>query len=180
LKLVGKTDDLANPLKDLPGGADALIKSATCALVTHPHPDHLDKDGVKFLRDNKLKVYCSGHDEADLRGRGLDAHEVTDGDLGMRIEAVPAQHGYGPQAWIMGPGVGYYLAADGEPSLYITGDTVLTSDVRDAVKRLKPSIVVAPAGSANVGFGYDILFSQEELIELGKLVPDQWSSRMKY
>ena len=40
-----------------------------------------------------------------------------------------------------------------EPSVYVTGDTVLTREVTEAVSRLRPDVVVAPAGAAIFGIG---------------------------
>ena len=57
------------------------------------------------------------------------------------------------------------------PSIYITGDTVLTDTVADAIARLQPDVVVAPAGCANLGFGDDILFPLPELLELPRMAP---------
>ena len=55
--------------------------------------------------------------------------------------------------------------------MYVVGDAVLVDAVREAVERLAPEIIVAPAGSANVGFGGDILFSPHELETLVRLAP---------
>ena len=51
------------------------------------------------------------------------------------------QHGPpGPIGFMMGPVHGVYLACPNEPSVYITGDTVLVNSVTDAVHRLKVCI----------------------------------------
>ncbi len=71
----------------------------------------------------------------------------------------------------MGPVSGFYFTHPDEPSIYLTGDTVMTDTIRSAVRRLQPDVVVAPAGVANFGFGRDLLFSVDELIELVKLAP---------
>ena len=71
----------------------------------------------------------------------------------------------------MGPASGFYLARPDEPSVYITGDSVMTQHVRDAIERLQPDLIVAPAGAANFGIGRGILFSSEELVELAQLAP---------
>ena len=71
----------------------------------------------------------------------------------------------------MGPVHGYYFAHPDEPTVYITSDTVLTEAVREAIKRLRPQVIVAPAGTANFGIGKDLMFSESELIELVRLAP---------
>ena len=73
--------------------------------------------------------------------------------------------------WLMGPVCGFYLEHHGSPSVYLTGDTVLTPAVREVVDRLRPEVVVAPAGARNFGIGGDILFSMDELVELARAIP---------
>ncbi|WP_428268165.1 MBL fold metallo-hydrolase [Haliangium sp.] len=161
----------ANPLVPLPPNAFTAMERATGVVVTHEHPDHLDASGIEWIKARGLPVWTNGVDAPGLRSKGLDVHELCDGALGMRVELIPGRHGRGWLGWMMGPTVGYYLAHPGEPSVYITGDTVLTSAVMDAVTRLRPEVIIAPAGAANVGVGGDILFSVAELVTLAERAP---------
>lgn len=160
-----------NPLVPLPPQAEACLAQATAVLITHEHPDHFDAAGIEWVRARKLPVWASSIDLPSLRRKGLDAHELRDGDLGLSVEAIPGQHGRGPLGWLMGQVSGFYLAHPDEPSVYLTSDSVLSDTVVAAMARLKPEVVVAPAGSANMGLGGDILFSFEELITLAKQAP---------
>jgi hypothetical protein len=96
---------------------------------------------------------------------------VQDGALGMAVEAVPTRHGHGVLGWVMGPVSGYFLAHPGEPSVYLTSDAVLTDDLLATVDRLRPDVLVAPAGAANFGLARDILFSVDELVTLARRAP---------
>ena len=160
-----------NPLVPLPPQTSAALERATGVLITHEHPDHFDLAGRAWAKDNQRPVWGNRMDVPRLRRKGLDAHAVEDGGLGLDVEIIPSRHGRGILGWMLGPVAGYYLAAPGEPSLYITGDSILTDSVRDALERLAPDVVVAPAGSANMGLGGDILFSADELVELAELAP---------
>lgn len=160
-----------NPLVPLPEGALDAMLGATGAIITHEHPDHLDGPGVAWLKARGLPVWAAPTDVAGLRGRGLDAAPWTDHSLGLDVELVPGQHGQGALAWLMGPVAGVYLAHPDEPSVYLTSDTVLSPGVREAVARLRPDVILAPAGAANMGLGGDILFSMDELITLAQLTP---------
>ncbi|MEM6930621.1 MAG: MBL fold metallo-hydrolase [Myxococcota bacterium] len=162
-----------NPLVPLPDGAHAALEQATAVVVTHEHPDHIDRKAIAWIRSRGLPVWASRVDAANLRRKGLDVHVMDDGLLGMPAEIVPAQHGRGLQAWIMGPVSGLYLEPPGEPSLLLTSDAVLTDRLLDTLARLQPDIVVAPAGSANLGLGGDILFSVDELVTLTRAAPGQ-------
>jgi len=160
-----------NPLVPLPAETAAALERATGVLITHEHPDHFDIAGRAWVARAGLPVWGNRMDVPRLRRKGLDARAVEDGGLEVEVEVVPSRHGRGLLGWFLGPVAGYYLAAPGEPSLYITGDSILTHNVRDAIERLGPDVIVAPAGSANVGIGGDILFSAEELVELAELAP---------
>jgi L-ascorbate metabolism protein UlaG (beta-lactamase superfamily) len=165
-----------NPLVPLPPSAEQALSEVTGCVITHcqrKHLDHLDGPGMRFLRDHRTPVWAHHRDVAWLRRRGLAAEQLVDGSLGARVEAVPTSHGRGLVGWLMGPGTGWFLAFPGEPGLYITGDTVLTETVAAAIRRLEPQIIVAPAGSANLGFGGDILFSFADLLRLAEMAPSE-------
>ena len=160
-----------NPLVPLPAEAEAALASVTGVLVTHEHPDHLDRPGIAWARARGLPVWASPIDAANLRRKGLAVSELHDGALGMTVEIVPARHGRGLLGWLMGPVSGCYLAHPGEPSVLLTSDAILTPELRASVERLRPDVIVAPAGAANFGVGADILFSCAELVELARLAP---------
>lgn len=158
-----------NPLVPLPAVAEAALASATAVVLTHEHPDHFDRPGLRWVKERGLAVWASAMDTVNLRRKGLAVSELTNGSLGMQVETVRSRHGHGPVGWLMGPVAGFYLAAPDEPSVYLVGDSVLTDSVMEAVTRLQPDVIVAPAGSANMGLGGNILFSVDELVELSRV-----------
>jgi len=154
-----------NPLVPLPQGADASLASVTEVLVTHVHPDHLDRSAIDWIRDRRLRVWCSPRDRALLQRVGLDARPFVGEAQGWRVAEVPTAHGFGIIGWMMGAGSGFVIATDAG-TVYVTGDTRLTDDVRRAIRETRPALTIAPAGAANFGIGPDILFSVHELVEL--------------
>lgn len=158
-----------NPLVPLPQDAPSIFEQATCVLVTHEHPDHLDQLAIQWIADRQLPVYASSLDAPNLRAKGLTVHTVTSHLDDIPAQVVPAQHGPGLIGWLLGPVSGFYLAPEDAPSVYITADTILNDTIRDAVKTLNPDIIIAPAGSANFGIGKDIIFSVDQLVELTQL-----------
>jgi hypothetical protein len=61
------------------------------------------------------------------------------------IALVPFLHGKGIIGKMMAHGFGYYIQLPNEPSIYVTGDTILTKEVKKIVGRNQPNIVVFPA-----------------------------------
>ena len=174
-----------NPLVDLPDNTDQILSKVTHALVTHSqtfgfkplqHSDHLDGAGEDFLIKNRIPVTTLNKDKKYLErygmtvSHGLEAWQTTD-FLDGKITAIPAQHGHGWIHKMMANGCGFYIELPNEPSIYISGDTVLTGDVKRALTELKPDLSVVAAGQAQVDVGQPLLMSSDEVLEFIKLAP---------
>jgi L-ascorbate metabolism protein UlaG (beta-lactamase superfamily) len=167
-----------NPTAPLPGGYREQLAEITGALVTHfrfGHADHLDGEGKRLLAGAGVPTACQPPDARTLRRAGIDAHPVppdrTIGLLGGELSSVPALHGRGLVGRLMGPGVGFLLRLSGEPSLYLSGDTVLTDEVRAALEREQPDIAVLHSGGARLDIGPPILMTLDEQLEFVRLAP---------
>lgn len=167
-----------NPIVSLPANAEPALRGVTAGLVTHcrrGHLDHLDSAGRRLFAQQKIPVFCNHLDENYLRKRGVitiplmpnKPHDFLDG----RIIPFETAHGYGLIGRLMGPGVGYWLELPNEPSLYISGDTVLTSVVRQVLVDLQPDITVVAAGGASLDVGRPILMPMRELLAFVQLSP---------
>ncbi|WP_414932711.1 MBL fold metallo-hydrolase [Vibrio europaeus] len=176
-----------NPTVDLPNNANALLSKVNQSLITHSqtfgfkplqHGDHLDPAGEKFLIEQNVPVTTLSKDQAYLEKYGMTvANGLTPWQttpfLGGSITAVPAQHGHGWIHKVMANGCGFFLQLPNEPSLYISGDTVLTPDVRKALSELKPDITVVATGQAKMDVGQPLLMSSDEVMEFIRLSPNK-------
>jgi L-ascorbate metabolism protein UlaG (beta-lactamase superfamily) len=167
-----------NPTVDLPPQAEEMLIDLDAALVTHcrrRHDDHLDRQAHGLLRRRDLPVYCHALDVGFLRQHGLRAEPMTPHNprdfFGGTITAFHAVHGYGLLAKLMGPGAGYLIELPDEPSLYLSGDTVLTAEVRSVLTDQRPDVAVMHAGSASTDVGRPILMPIDELLEFVRLAP---------
>lgn len=160
-----------NPLVPLPEGTAALLDGITDVVVTHEHPDHFDASARAWVREQKLPLWASPTDVPSLRARGLDARPIA--ELGVPVEVVPARHGRGLLGWLMGPVSGLFFAPPAEPSFLLTSDAIWTGALEATIARLRPDVIVAPAGAANMGLGGDILFSVDELVRLVRAAPGE-------
>lgn len=174
-----------NPTVELPNNTDELLSKVTHTLITHSqtfgikalqHTDHLDTKGEEFLKSKNIPVVTVKKDANYLKRYDIN---VIDGiDYWERkkflegyITATPAIHGHGWISKIMANGAGFYIELPDEPSIYICGDTVLTNDVKKAIKKFNPDIVVVAAGNASLDIGQALLMTLDEVIELIKLSP---------
>lgn len=162
-----------NPLVELPN-AESLLEKITHVLITHQHADHLDEAGIAFLKEKQLEVTCSVLDAKDLKEKGLRVVQELDYNqpqdfLEGKIEGIPAQHGYGEVAELMGNVMGFYLELPNEPSLYWSSDTILTDEVAKVLVDYKPDISVIPCGSAQLDQYKPILMTVEDIVRFVNL-----------
>jgi L-ascorbate metabolism protein UlaG (beta-lactamase superfamily) len=174
-----------NPTVPLPKKAVRILGRVTHCLITHSqafgiralqHTDHLDAAGEAFLRKTAIPVVCRRQDAAYLRKYGIAvqralAYGRTEPYLGGEITALRAQHGHGWIHRLMANGAGFYLQLKGEPSLYISGDTVFTPAVERALAQLRPDVAVVAAGSARLDVGGPILMPLEEIMTFVRSAP---------
>jgi L-ascorbate metabolism protein UlaG (beta-lactamase superfamily) len=167
-----------NPTVPLPDGSRERLAEITGALVTHfrcGHADHLDGEGKRLLAGAGVPTACQPSDAPTLRRAGIDARPVPPEEtislLGGELTSVPAVHGRGFIGRLMGPGVGFLLRLPREPSLYLSGDTVLTDDVRAALERERPDVAILHSGGAQLDIGSPILMTLEEQLEFVRLAP---------
>lgn len=161
---------IKNPLVELPSNSAGILEKVTHCLITHLHPDHLDEEGIRFLKDKNIPVFCSINDVKALQKNELNIEKALDywkkeTFFDGIIIGIPAVHGYGPIAEQMGNVMGFYMEFLNEKSIYISSDTVYTDDVHKVLKELQPDISVLAGGSAQLDEGEPILMTMKDLIQ---------------
>ena len=121
-------------------------------LSHHAHKDNLDWEGLELIAQGPVTL-STRRAASDLWGGsvlGFDDWEQYELD-GVRVTVVPALHGPPGSESRTGPVVGFVLEADGEPTVYVSGDNASLPLVEQIAGRF-PSIDVAllSAGAARV------------------------------
>ncbi|RZJ56168.1 MAG: MBL fold metallo-hydrolase [Flavobacterium sp.] len=165
-----------NPLTALPKNSRDILSKVTHCLITHLHPDHIDKAGEVFLKRKSIPVICSVKDEKALTQRGLTVSQTLDywqpqDFLDGKITGIPALHGYGFVTKLMGNVMGFFIELAGEKSVYISSDTILTNDVEKVLTELKPDIATVACGTARLDFGQPLLMRMDDILKFTKLAP---------
>ncbi|WP_305952847.1 MBL fold metallo-hydrolase [Emticicia oligotrophica] len=167
-----------NPIVDLPNNAMNIVEKTTHCLITHLHPDHLDKVGEDFLRNRQIPIICSLKDEPILKKRGLNVLKTVDywkptDFLDGKIQGIPAVHGYGFVAKPMGNVMGFYIEIPNEKSIYLSADTIYTDDVHKTLTQLKPEISVVACGTAQLDVFQPLLMRMDDILKFVKNAPNQ-------
>jgi L-ascorbate metabolism protein UlaG (beta-lactamase superfamily) len=154
-----------------------IVEKTTHCLITHLHPDHLDKEAEKFLESKQIPIICSVKDEKKLRKKRLNVSQTIDywktsSFLGGSILGVPAVHGYGFIAKPMGNVMGFYIELPNEKSIYLSADTIYTNDVHKALTQLKPEISVVACGTAQLDVFQPLLMRMDDILKYVKNAPN--------
>ena len=121
-------------------------------LSHHAHKDNLDYEGLELIATG-VPTLSTRDAAGDLFGGsviGLDSWESW--ELGaISITAVPALHGPPGSERLVGTVTGFMLEADGEPTVYVSGDNASIPLVEQIAERF-PDVTIAIifAGAARV------------------------------
>ena len=169
----GTPNPVRNPLVELPEPPEVVIAGLAGALVTHLHRDHLDETAIRLLPKD-LPVLCQPPDVERLRGHGFadvrPVEETLEWD-GLRIARTGGRHGTGTLGDELGPVSGFVLAAAGEPTLYLAGDTIWCGEVAEALDRHRPDVVVVNAGAARFLEGDPIVMTADDVVAVARHAP---------
>jgi L-ascorbate metabolism protein UlaG (beta-lactamase superfamily) len=165
-----------NPLVSLPKNSRDILSRVTHCLITHLHPDHIDKAGEVFLRRKSIAVICSSKDEKVLAKRGLNIAQTLDywepqPFLDGKITGIPAIHGYGFVAKLMGNVMGFHIELPNEKSIYISSDTIFTEHVEKVLVEFKPDIATVACGTARLDIGQPLLMRMNDILKFAALAP---------
>jgi L-ascorbate metabolism protein UlaG (beta-lactamase superfamily) len=163
---------LPNPLVGLPVDVSSLTK-VDAILVTHTHRDHFDDAAARRLPKD-LPVFCQPEDEAKLIGLGFGQARAFDRQTwrGITFVRTGGHHGTGVIGEKMGAVSGAVLTADGEPSLYITGDTIWCREVEEVLERHQPDVTIVFAGAAQFLEGDPITMNAADVCRVCRKVPN--------
>lgn len=143
-------NSLRIPMVELPFSPAEILKDVDAVLVTHTHRDHWDAAATEAV-PKTLPIFCQPEDETKFREWGYTdvRRVVTEAEFGgVAIHRSAAQHGTGEIGRKMAPVSGFVLKANGEPTLYIAGDTIYCPEVESSIALHHPDVAVVNAGAA--------------------------------
>ncbi|MEW6083667.1 MAG: MBL fold metallo-hydrolase [Chloroflexota bacterium] len=156
------------PMVELPLSAEELTKvlsRISAVLISHRHQDHWDAH-AKALLSKDIRIFCQPEDEARIRADGFKNVTSIQSEhiwQGITLHRTAGRHGSGEIGKKMGAVSGFVITAEGEPSLYVAGDTILCPEVTDALQKHKPDVIVVNAGGTRFLTGGPITMTSEDV-----------------
>ena len=145
--LVGK--ETKNPLVDLPMEIPAILEGVEAIFVSHMHFDHFDPVAQQMIPKD-IPLYCQPADLEAIKKLGFTKVQAIDQEIklgNITITRTEGQHGVTKQMIaMMGKVSGFVLQAEGEPTVYWTGDTVWYEAIQNNISKYNPDLIVCHAG----------------------------------
>ncbi len=165
-------DTSSNPLVDLPIPIDSIV-DCDAVLITHTHRDHFDDIAAKSI-SKEIPVLCQPDDEEKIKEYGfinvIPIKKSFEWD-GFKFDRTNGRHGHGVIALKMAPVSGFVISAIGEPTLYLTGDTVWCSCVEKAISKYHPEVIISYCGEAKFSYGKPITMNSQDILSICKKTP---------
>jgi L-ascorbate metabolism protein UlaG (beta-lactamase superfamily) len=159
----------------LPGPVEQWL-APDVVLVTHLHQDHWDAAAVSLLHHD-LPLLCQEGNQDIISAQGFsDITVVPDHEplniQGITLTRIGGQHGTGEIGERMGKVSGFVFRAEGEPVLYLAGDTIWCGEVKQALDEHNPEIVIVNAGGARFVTGGPITMDAQDVVEVCRHSPE--------
>ena len=161
------------PMVDLPVSMDELLNNVTAVVVTHTHLDHWDDTAINAI-PKSLPIFVQNTADKELiTSQGFNDVRIIFESLefnGITLRKTGGSHGTVEMyanpvlAPLAGDAMGVIFEAADEPTVYLVGDTVWTSDVEKALLRFDPNVIIMNTGYAQVlGFEDSIIMGTKDI-----------------
>ncbi|WP_259065175.1 MBL fold metallo-hydrolase [Mucilaginibacter sp. X4EP1] len=158
------------PMVELPVSENELngiLKKLDAVLITHTHRDHWDV-AAQTLIDKQLQIFCQPADTEKIKSQGfVNVTQITDevNFRGISISRTGGHHGTGEIEEMMGEVSGFVLK-DQQETVYIAGDTIWCQEVKDALVKYQPQLIVVNSGAPRFLTGGPITMTAADVIHV--------------
>lgn len=160
-----------NPMTELPRSIDDILQGVELVIVSHLHTDHFDAVAKERV-PKTLPILCQPGDEGRIRDAGFTnvcpcaIDHLARADNHAAAGQPRCRTGSGKDGLV----IGFMLEADGEPTVYWAGDTVLYPPVAETIREFSPDIIVTHSCGARWD-GDLIVMDDKQTLEVSRLAP---------
>ena len=159
----GINSHIRQPRVELPIPVEKIV-DVDAVILTHYHDDHWDEFAARALDKNIAFFVQSEHDKQIIENLGFNNIAVLS-ENGTDFEDVilyktECQHGrrevlepFCKQLGVPYEAMGIIFTNDNEPTLYVAGDTIWCDEVKTAIDKYSPKVIVTNACGATVKIG---------------------------
>ena len=170
--------EIRQPRVELPFSIDKIV-NVDSVIITHIHPDHWDEYAEHAI-DKNLKIFVqSEFDKNFILSKGFkDVEILAEQGTNFRNITLYKTHTQHGKREILKPlcdsigmpydAMGIVFNAEQEKTLYIAGDTIWCEEVKEALNKYSPDIVVVNACAATVLNGERVIMNIDDLKEVLK------------
>ncbi len=173
--------EVRQPRVELPFDIEKII-DVDAVIVTHIHPDHWDEFAEKSLKKD-IKIFVQSQiDQVYLNKKGFTNVEVLNKNgtsyENIMLYKTDTQHGkreiVKPLCISIGmpyDAMGIIFKSGSEKTLYVAGDTIWCQEIKDALDKYNPDIIIVNACAATVLNGERLIMNIDDLREVMKNAP---------
>jgi L-ascorbate metabolism protein UlaG (beta-lactamase superfamily) len=162
-----------NPTVDLPISASEVLEDLDLILISHLHEDHFDAKAQEIV-DKALPILCQPGDRGKISTYGFTDVVELESETQWRdvnISRTGGQHGRGQWAKRLNPVSGFVFQSPGEPTVYWIGDSVWCEEVKLALEKYQPDVIVTHSGGAELGDSGPIIMDAAQTSAVCEMLP---------
>ncbi len=169
----GVNPDIRQPRVELPTSIAKII-DVDAVILTHHHPDHWDEFAAKAINKNIPFFVQSEIDKDIIEASSFKDVRIMDANgtdfEGIKLYKTSCQHGKREiikplceQVGMPYDAMGIVFQSNNEKTLYVAGDTIWCSEVKEALDKFHPEIVVVNACGASVLTGERLIMNLDDI-----------------
>jgi L-ascorbate metabolism protein UlaG (beta-lactamase superfamily) len=162
-----------NPTVDLPIPVSDVLENIDLILVSHLHEDHFDAK-AQNIDDKAIPILCQPGDREKIEtyvfNNVVELEDETQWQH-VHISRTGGQHGTGEWAKRLNPVSGFVFQFPGEPTVYWIGDSVWCEEVKNALDKYQPDVIVTHSGGAELSGSGPIIMDATQTITVCEALP---------
>ncbi len=172
----GLNSQIRQPRVELPIPVEKIV-DVDAVILTHYHPDHWDDFAAKAINKNIPFFVQSETDKKLIENLGFkDVRIIKENGTdfeGIKLYKTNCQHGKREtvkplceQVGMPYDAMGVVFKSENEKTLYVAGDTIWCEEVKEALDKFHPEIIVTNSCGATVINGERLIMDKNDMKEI--------------